>query len=771
MRVGNRCFRSTRLFICLLVPAFLASAAPAQNSAPSQWIWAGGNTTLVPDNGKPGSVGRPGVYGTLGVPAATNIPGARDSAATWTDLKGNFWMFGGFGYDAVTGVGELNDLWEFSTSTLQWTWMGGSSTLPTSQSQAGQPGVYGTLGTAAAGNFPGGREGSVTWTDKAGKLWLFGGEGYGTVNGLTGATFFNDLWAFDPSTNEWAWMGGDSQTGITTSDPPGVYGTEGTPAAQNVPGGTSSAVSWSDEAGNLWLFGGSGNFNDLWKFDPSTGLWTWMSGSGDIIPGSGSQAGIYGTIGVANATNVPGGRQDAIGWNDSSGNFWLFAGNGYDSGITDPNNVGFLNDLWQFTPATNEWTWVGGSSTLPCNDVCGQYGVYGTLGVPFPQNVPGGRQGGAHWTDGSGNFWLFAGTGFGVSGTYGYLDDLWEFTPSTKEWTWMGGNIGVPPSTGNCAFPGVFAGGFPGVYGTLGVPASGNIPGSRDRVQSWVDKAGGFWLFGGYGADANGCMGDLNDLWTYQPHAGQSPTAAATPVISPAAGTYATSQSVTITDATPGSSIYYTADGVTAPTAGSTLYTGPILVSATETIQAIALATNYLSSSIASATYTIHLPPPDFAVAVSSPSLTVTAGQSGATTISITPSNGFDSPVSFNCSGLPSGASCSFSPAILTPSGAAASTTLSVVTSASPASSSRRASRMFPGALAIGLCFFGWNKRRRLRILILWVPVIMAGLELLSGCGGGAAASAPLQPVTSIVTVTAVSGSLEHTSTFTLTIN
>jgi hypothetical protein len=103
VRAGNRHFRSTRVLMCLLALTFLASAAPAQNSAPNEWIWAGGNTTLVPNEGMPGNVGRPGVYGTLGVPAATNIPGARDSAATWTDLKGNLWMFGGFGYDAVTG--------------------------------------------------------------------------------------------------------------------------------------------------------------------------------------------------------------------------------------------------------------------------------------------------------------------------------------------------------------------------------------------------------------------------------------------------------------------------------------------------------------------------------------------------------------------------------------------------------------------------------------------------------------------------------------------
>jgi hypothetical protein len=82
-------------------------------------------------------------------------------------------------------------------------------------------------------------------------------------------------------------------------------------------------------------------------------------------------------------------------------------------------------------------------------------------------------------------------------------------------------------------------------------------------------------------------------------------TTTATPIFSPAAGTYSSVQTVTISDTTPGSSIYFTTNGTT-PTASSTPYTGAITVSTSETLNAIAVATGYTTSAVGSATYTIQ---------------------------------------------------------------------------------------------------------------------------------------------------------------------
>jgi Galactose oxidase, central domain/Kelch motif len=370
----------------------------------------------------------------------------------------------------------------------EWTWMGGSDTVPAGGIPAG---VYGTLGTASATNVPGGRSGSVSWTDGSGNLWLFGGVGDDstTYGGL------NDLWEFNPTAKEWTWVSGSN-----TVNANGIYGTEGIAATGNVPGSRYYAASWIDGRGNLWLFGGAGHdsvgtnglLNDLWQFNPTTKEWTWVSGSSVMRlnpPGDAGQPGVYGTQGIPAANNVPGGRYGGtVSWIDSTGNLWLFGGTGFDS----TGAYGELNDLWEFNSTTKTWTWVSGSSTA--NAV----GVYGNMGVAAASDVPGARYSAVSWIDGSGNFWLFGGN---ANGEYSYLNDLWQFSPASKEWTWMSGS-----STANAT----------GVYGTLGVPSSSNVPGARYTSVSWIDGSGNLWLFGGGNSSTQGTV-DFNDLWRYQP--------------------------------------------------------------------------------------------------------------------------------------------------------------------------------------------------------------------------------------------------------------
>jgi N-acetylneuraminic acid mutarotase len=438
-----------------------ANVTNVQVSCLKEWTWINGSEFR----------NQAGTYGTQGIAAPTNIPGGKNGAAAWTDAAGSFWLLGGYGAAADGSLAYLNDMWKYSAG--EWTWVGGS--------QGTNPyGTYGTKGTPAPGNFPGGRNNAIAWTDSAGTFWLFGGYGWGA----TGAVgYLNDLWTY--SAGEWTWISGSNGTNQL-----GTYGTLGVPALSNVPGARYGAAVWTDQAGNFWLFGGigsdwagaTGDLNDLWKY--SGGEWTWISGSNMV-----NQAGVYGTKGTAAPTNTPGARNSTISWVDSQGTFWLFGGVGLDSTAS----TGFLNDLWKYSGG--QWTWVAGANLI------NQGGSYGTQGITSPSNFPSARHGavGSLHTQ---NLLVFGGIGTDpVSlANSGVLNDLW--TDVGGEWTWIAGSNGVNQ---------------PGSYGTQGVPALSNVPGARFGAVVWTDQAGNFWLFGGMGIDANGQNGNLNDLWRYGP--------------------------------------------------------------------------------------------------------------------------------------------------------------------------------------------------------------------------------------------------------------
>ena len=233
-----------------------------------------------------------GNFGTQGVAAPTNDPPRAYNGADWTDLNGNFWTFGG-----VSPSGDA--LWKFDPLTNMWTWVKGPNT-------ANNPGVYGTKGVSSPANYPGTRyQGMFAWTGANGDLWLYGGMGNGSTNAQG---YLNDLWRYNIASNQWTWMSGDN---LPTPFPGGSYGTQGVAAPTNLPPCRREGSSaWTDKNGNLWLFGGESALaaadisNDLWKYDVTTNMWTWMHGSSTT-----GSPGNYGTKGVAAPTNDPPARR------------------------------------------------------------------------------------------------------------------------------------------------------------------------------------------------------------------------------------------------------------------------------------------------------------------------------------------------------------------------------------------------------------------------------------------------------------------------------
>jgi uncharacterized protein (TIGR03118 family) len=180
----------------------------------------------------------------------------------------------------------------------------------------------------------------------------------------------------------------------------------------------------------------------------------------------------------------------------------------------------------------------------------------------------------------------------------------------------------------------------------------------------------------------------------------------------------------------------------------------------------------------------------DFTVNVAQSALTVTQGGSATAQVSVSPSNGFASPVTFTVSGLPNGATFAFSPTSVTPAaGANASTTLTITagTYTTPPPNPYSVSRLHRGPanqlVALGTlgpigfaALFPLVRSRKKLLKSLWMGggtlSLLFSLVFLSGCSGTKSAPNP-NPVstgTSTVTVTATSGSLAHTTTLSLTI-
>ena len=183
------------------------------------------------------------------------------------------------------------------------------------------------MGQVAAGNNPGPRYGVANWVDSAGNLWLFGGTNNNNA-------YFNDLWKYDISLNDWIWMNGSDQEFQAAT-----YGTLAKPAAANTPGAIQFPQYWTDPNGDFWLWGGygyvsatseQGVLNDMWKYNVNSNQWAWMGGSQMMNPTD--------TAGTPNA------REYAECWTDTSGALWMYGG--------FTGSVFFYGGLWKYDTDT-----------------------------------------------------------------------------------------------------------------------------------------------------------------------------------------------------------------------------------------------------------------------------------------------------------------------------------------------------------------------------------------------------------------------------------
>lgn len=168
--------------------------------------------------------------------------------------------------------------------------------------------------------------------------------------------------------------------------------------------------------------------------------------------------------------------------------------------------------------------------------------------------------------------------------------------------------------------------------------------------------------------------------------------------------------------------------------------------------------------------------PADFSIGASNSPQTVARGTNAQYPITLTPLGGaFSSVITLSVSGLPTGATASFSPATVTPGSSPGNSTLTVTTGgiASLSAPHFGNSRFDGEGVVIALAFLSlpWIRTKRIRLSstrMLSAAVLLIGTIGLWGCGSGGFAAHSSQ--TYILTVTGTGGSTQHATTVTLTV-
>eukprot|EP01119_Soliformovum_irregulare_P025559 TRINITY_DN9502_c0_g1_i4.p1 TRINITY_DN9502_c0_g1~~TRINITY_DN9502_c0_g1_i4.p1 ORF type:complete len:795 (+),score=227.52 TRINITY_DN9502_c0_g1_i4:335-2386(+) len=182
------------------------------------------------------------------IPASTNHPGSRSFSA-WTRQDGILYVYGG--QVSWQNFAEIysQDIWKFDGQV--WTKLGGKYNLNAS-------------GNFQDEVFPGSLDFTSMVIDRAGRyLYIHGGWGYTTANK---PGHLSNLWRFDLTTNSWNLLSGNS----TLMAPPNFPGNVGTYSPTAFPGCRRQHVTWMDNSGGIFIFGGESITGTQWNFRSDT---------------------------------------------------------------------------------------------------------------------------------------------------------------------------------------------------------------------------------------------------------------------------------------------------------------------------------------------------------------------------------------------------------------------------------------------------------------------------------------------------------------------
>jgi hypothetical protein len=325
------------------------------------------------------------IGGIIGQESPTAHPGGRNRMASTVDNNGNIWMFGGLYNDKNTyQTFTRSDLWMYNTKTRKFTYYdeyAGSQTKPSERYRA------------------------RSWFDDANNMWMYGGA----LDIPGGASLsYNDLWMFNTTSKSWTFISGNKNQpyckNCSNGSYPAIAGTGGT---QYFPRARSDYGYWKDTVGNIWIYGGyaeshgSDEYGDLWRFNPTTKVWTLISGNDALNP-------------LKTATN-PGSRNAPYCWVGNDNKLYMTGGL--------RQYLYFLRDTWRINPANGNWEAVRIDDSL-----INQVPVSSGLGIENSTNIPGASVNVLnHLTTGS-HTYMFSGYGMGTNDRLGFTGAMWRYS-------------------------------------------------------------------------------------------------------------------------------------------------------------------------------------------------------------------------------------------------------------------------------------------------------------------------------------------------------
>jgi hypothetical protein len=214
-----------------------------------------------------------------------------------------------------------------------------------------------------------------------------------------------------------------------------------------------------------------------------------------------------------------------------------------------------------------------------------------------------------------------------------------------------------------------------------------------------------------------------------------------------------------------------------AVSSSSAVYSANSLAAGTHSITAVYTGdTNFNPNTSEAASVVVTALAPAFTLAATPGSVSVTVGQQGLASLTLTSNATFSGSISLTCAGLPANASCAVNPAQVTLSGASTTqATVVIGTTASTASLNQSPLSPFTklaGGVSLAGLFFCFSRRRFRRSAPWMISIVLFAFAVaaISGCGSSSSVKTATKGSYTVTVTATPSGSSATAQTATIAV-